>query len=364
MFGALYAYLQSFDSQHYKSFIEITLDKKYSPGDINVLFDYMPSKEIKSLEKYDLVFISNGPEPLAVATETMIELVKLDNVYILSNSYVIESHPLYHKIIWSPVNIQMCKNYWTNYFYPQYYENIKNKNLIRHSTLVAINGALRTNRYYFFNLLQSQVPAIRQYSNIGKTIQKLNHAHWESIHDKQFREYLNNQYTESKSVPDTYYDRSPVIGIDGEFGKVQPGYFIMPEYFTNSCVIFPESGWQNDELSITEKALKCFYAGSLPFPIGGAGINQLYNNIGFYTAWNLLPDKLKLFDQIKDHSIRYQMCIDAISWLQNNQSVFQTNKFLEITTKNKFNFLTCNSDYVAIDRLFKLIKTKLPIDLN
>jgi hypothetical protein len=229
---------------------------------------------------------------------------------------------------------------------------------------VAINGTPRTNRYYFFKLLQSKVSAIRQYSNLGNIIHRLNHAHWESIHDKQFREYINDQYIESESASEIYHDNSHVIGINGEFGKVHPGYFIMPEYFTNSCVIFPESSWQNNELSVTEKALKCFYAGSLPLPIGGANVNQLYNNIGFYTAWNLLPDNLKLFDQIEDHIARHQMCVDAINWLQENRSIFKTDKFSELTTKNKFNFLTCGPDNVAIGRLFDLIKTTLPVDIG
>ena len=164
--------------------------------------------------------------------------------------------------------------------------------------------------------------------------------------------------------PDHYYDLCPTIGIDGKFGKIAPGYFIMPEYFEYACVIFPESTWQNNELAITEKALKCFYTGSLPFPIGGANVNQLYNDIGFYTAWNLLPDNLKQFDQITDHVTRYQQAVVAVDWLNSNYAVFKSDQARSLINQNQYNFLICACDNISIKQLHDLIKTKLNIDFN
>jgi hypothetical protein len=365
IFDALYVFLQSLNSSNYQSMIDITMDATYSRDNLNILCDYMPNEySEQELTKYDLIFYCNGGEPLAVATDIMKKLLDHDNVFLIANSYLHESHQLAHKVFWYPHNIQTCRDYWTRNFYPQYFENIKNKNISRDSAPIAINGTIRTNRHYLFTLLKSHTPTIQQYSNIGKTVRLLNDAYWESMQDTKFKEWLNKKYNNfSSPEPDRYYDQSPTIGIDSKFGKIPPGYFIMPEYFKHPCVIFPESGWQNNELNITEKALKCFYAGSLPFPIGGANINRLYNDVGYYTAWNLLPIELKQFDQIEDHATRYQMAVAAITWLNNNRAVFQANEFATMTTENKLNFLTCKSNSIAVDKLFNLIKTKLAIDI-
>ena len=365
IFDALYAFLQNLNLPTYQSTINITFDATYSQNDLNILYDYMPNEySEQELTKYDLIFYCNGGEPLAVATDTMKKLLDRDNVFLISNSYLPKSHQLEHKVFWFPHDIQNCRDYWTRHFYPQYFENIKNKNISRESTSIAINGTIRTNRHYLFTLLKSHTPTIQQYSNIGKTVHLLNNAHWESGQDTKFREWLNIEFADiSQPEPDHYYDLSPVIGIDGKFGEIPPGYFIMPEYFKHPCVIFPESGWQNNELNITEKALKCFYAGSLPLPIGGANINQLYNDVGYYTAWNLLPIEFKQFDQIEDHAIRYQMAVTAITWLNNNREIFKTDEFGTMTAENKLNFLTCKSNSIAVNKLFNLIKTKLAIDI-
>jgi hypothetical protein len=204
-----------------------------------------------------------------------------------------------------------------------------------------------------------------QLSQFGTTVHKLNDVLWESTEDTQFRNWVNEKYQDiSTPQPDHYSVSSTTIGIDGKFGQVSPGFFIMPEYFEYSCVIFPESTWQNNELAITEKAVKCFYAGSLPFPIGGSNINQLYNDLGFYTAWNLLPDALKQFDQITDHAVRYQQAIIAIDWLNSNRSVFTDDQFESMINQNRFNFLTCKCDNTSVKKLHNIVQTLLNIDIS
>jgi hypothetical protein len=365
IFDAWYAFLQSLNSDNYCAPLEITIDAPYQVGDLNILYDNMPVNFLaQNLTKYDFIFFCNSVEPLEVATKTMVDLLDQNNVYLLTNSYLTESHPLFHKVIWFPINLIMCRDYWTRHFYPQYYENIKNRSINRKEELIAINGSVRTNRHYFFTLLQQHVPDIPQWSRISTVVHKLNDAHWESTEDTQFRNWVNERYQDTSiPQPDHYYDSSVTIGIDGRFGQVVPGYFVMPEYFEYSCVIFPESTWQNNELAMTEKALKCFYAGSLPFPIAGANVNQLYNKIGFYTAWNLLPKDMQMFDSILDHKIRYQQAAKAIQWLKNNAEVFGGPLFKEMTDANKIKFLTCDCDHIAISNfdqlLQKFLMTKL-----
>ena len=366
IFDTLYAFLQSLNSDNYRAPIEITVNAPYQFNDLNILYDNLPINCLEyDLAKYDFVFFCNNVESLQVATKTMCDYIDQNNVYLLTNSYLTKSHPLYHKVIWFPINIMMCRDYWTRHFYPQYHENIKNRSIDRKEELIAINGSVRTNRHHFFNLLRHQIPSILQLSQIGTTIHKLNDALWESAEDAQFRNWANEKYQDiSIPQPDQYYDSSPTIGIDGKFGSIPPGYFVMPEYFEYSCVIFPESAWQNNELAITEKALKCFYAGSLPFPIGGSNLNQLYNDIGFYTAWNLLPDTFKDFDQIADHAVRYQQAVAAIEWLNSNRSIFKSDWAISIIDQNRSNFLTCVCDNISVKQLYNLIMTKLNIDIN
>ena len=184
IFDALYAFLQSLNSDNYHAPIEITINAPYQPNDVNILYDYMPKSEIEQeLEKYNLVFFCNGSEPLTAATKIMADLINQENVYLITNSYLTVSHPLKHKIVWFPMSVALCRDYWTRNFYPQCYENIKNRLLDRKQELIAINGSVRTNRYYFFNLLRHHIPSILQLSQFGTTVHKLNDVLWESTED-------------------------------------------------------------------------------------------------------------------------------------------------------------------------------------
>jgi hypothetical protein len=147
----------------------------------------------------------------------------------------------------------------------------------------------------------------------------------ESFDDTEFKEWVNNQYSNLivRNQKSGYNDHSDVAGINGNFGTWPLGYRILKEYFTYRVVVFPESTWQNNEMAITEKSCKCFFAGSLPWPVGGSNLNFLYNQVGFFTAWNLIPKELQKFDSVTDHRKRYQQQALAIEWLSNNMDVFE-----------------------------------------
>jgi hypothetical protein len=138
------------------------------------------------------------------------------------------------------------------------------------------------------------------------------------------------------------------LGIDQKFGTIPVGFFHLPLYFENYCVVFPETTWQNNELCITEKAIKCFYSECLPLPVGGSKVNQLYNKIGFYTAWNLLPVELQEFDNTVDHKLRYLQLSHAVKWLSDNPLVFVSDQYKEMVQQNKINFLTCDCGHLTV----------------
>ena len=203
------------------------------------------------------------------------------------------------------------------------------------------------------------IPELVDQSGYNCDIQEVPDSQWETNEDEAYKIYVNNLYQQRKIHTqenwNQYYNNSIIVGVGHKFGSIPPGYFHLPLYYENSCVVFPETSWQNNELCITEKSLKCFYAQSLPFPISGANVNQLYNQVGFYTAWNLLPDELKVFDSVADHEVRQRGSINAIRWLHNNPEVFNSLKFIEYTRQNKEQFLTCHCDSIAVQNFDNLM---------
>ena len=324
--------------------------------DLSILLSYMGHQVTDETTKhYDIVLICNGSEPLAVANPQIKQLLTNDNVYLIANSYLMD-HELQSKVIWFPVNFTMCRDYWTRHFYPQFYDVAEFEKLPRTNNISVITGANRANRSHFFSELYSAVPQLTDSSKFGQPIEKLVDSQWETSEDQAYRIYVNGLYHPPTKYHNEYYDNLITIGIDNKFGEIPPGYFQLPLYYENSCVIFPEASWQNNELSVTEKSIKCFYAGSVPFPIGGANINYLYNKIGFYTAWNLLPEELKRFDSMTNHVERVHACIKAIKWLANHPEVFDTPEFVYYTQQNKINALTCRCDNLAVEKFDQLIK--------
>jgi hypothetical protein len=346
MFDAWYAFKQS--QSKYKTDIEVSITPERQSADLNILFSYNPS-HLKTNE-YDLVFFCNGGETLQVGTDYMQQHLEKDNCYLIANSYVTVDHQLHDKIVWFPHNIQTCRDFWTRHFYPQYFENAVNQNLNRTESIMIINGENRSWRNHVF----SQLGNINTHSLLSRAVTTTNHAPWESTQDTEYREFVNEQYSLERPK-DNYYTNAVDIGIDKKFGPANPGYFVMPEYYTHHCVVFPESTWQNNELAITEKALKCFYAGSIPFPVGGANINALYNKLGFSTAWNLLPKDMRAYDSNTHHASRVEQTVNAIRWLSLNSNVFHSTECNAMQQHNFAQFLNNQIEHDAILKLDRVL---------
>ena len=357
---AWYAYRQS-TSDRYVNQIQYVFDDIHTVTghDLSIFCDYMPSHlDDKIIDTYDMVLICNGGEPLEVANPFIKHVLETHhNVYFVVNALLTDDHELKHRTIWFPDALQTCRDYWTRHFYPQYYENIKSQDLPRQKILQVITGSNRANRHYFFESLKSQVGDLPMHSKINTELNELADCQWETKEDCEFREWLNPHYNvQGKEISnENYYSEKITVGINGKFGSILPGYFILPMFFENHCIIFPDTSWINNQLCLTEKALKCFYSGSLPMPVSGANVNALYNQIGFYTAWNLLPEQHKNFDSELDHRRRYRNLIDAVKWLWENPDVFESPQFQQFTSHNKLNFLTCKSDAAAIKAFDALI---------
>lgn len=357
IFDELYAYRQSLN-EDYTSDWEITFNE--SSADLNILYASMPDADINS-EGYDIIIFSNGDEPLSVLTETMVEYKDKNNVYFLINGYLTEDHNVYNTVIWHSSDLMLARDLWTRGFYPYFYQNIEKFSMNRSPTIGAINGANRTVRAYFFDNLIKTTNIKPRESIIDQRVINTNISLIESSEDTSFRLYLEQKYANmiSQEAQETHYDHiynMPSLGINGKFGEIQIGYYFTDEFFVDSCIIFPETSWQNNELALTEKAMKCFYAGSLPFPVGGAFTNQLYNKLGFKTSWNLLPKKYQEFDSIINHRTRIKKQVQAVEWLQENNDIFLSDQFVEMTRSNRDNMLLCKPDVISIKQINNIIE--------
>lgn len=347
LFDKWYAYRQSlFDNG--LADVSITFDPQPKSNCLNIWFEYMPTHLTPRAFDHDFIWLCNGGEPTIKGTLAMQKWLEHDRVYLCCDGLVTNDHPLVSKIIWFPHDPLNVHDYWTRSFYPQFY-TLHDARSAERLPLVGINGSNRTWRHLFWSLVSKHLPHIpvrNSYPQLKETTQ----SQWESAEDNKFRQYLIESFPNSmlEEQDNGYYSNSSMVGINGKFGSIPPGYFFIDEYFDFNCVIFPETTWQNDELCLTEKGLKCFYAESLPMPVGGRHVNALYNSLGFSTAWNLLPKDLQVYDSIEDHVLRYQKMVQAIQWLDTNSHVLECDLAREMKVKNKIKVLTTSIDHKVV----------------
>lgn len=351
LFDRFYAYRQSLHAD-YQSDVEIDFGSPECNA-INIAFAYMPRRDFCHLNSYDLVFLDNASEPLEVANPFIKKLLANDKVFLLSGAHLAKCHALCSKVIPLNCNIRLSHDVMVRGFYPQYYQrataNRKNSGHICY-----INGANRSNRQYMMDLLSKiQIPIK---SSLSQGIVELPECQWEDHYDHEFRTFVNSRYDTRHHRTD-YYDNSITVGINGVYGLVNPGYFMMDEYLAYRCVMFPESHWINDELFMTEKIFKCFVAGAIPWPVAGAGTHRMYNQMGYQTAWNLLPAKHQKFDQEPDHIKRYDKIIKAAEWLLQNSDVLDSRVAHDIAEHNRTNFFTNTIDTITVSRLQEVLQS-------
>jgi len=365
------AYKQSQNKhQNYQSGVEICIDSvtDTQSTDINIGWYESPTAiDSGDADDFDLIFVTCGQHHLEVCTETMYELIGTKpHCYFVTGSYLASDHPYHHKTVCAPMVLNAMA-YYTRPFYPQYFDRRFPSST--RAPLIFINGQNRVNREYVIRKLKQKVPELPIINNFDSQLERLQTSFFETEHDQLFRDTLNSSIEnfdyadlQNKSA---YYDRSIEVGLDGSHGRVAPGYFILDLYYKHHCVIFPETTWLNDEVFITEKIIKCLVSKSIPWPIAGSNTHQLYNDLGYQTAWNLLPDYLKSFDNTKDHAQRSELQAESIRWSDANPSIWSSQKAQDIREQNYNNFFSNTHDRMGVEKLDELItsvqhrKTKL-----
>jgi hypothetical protein len=335
---------------------------KAKNADKKILFSSMPSRVDHDFNEFDLVLFSNADEPTTVATDCLIENLGHPKARLIANAWVHQSHPLSQKILPFNNDFLVSRQYWTNAFFPQYHNHQSKKKYPRTKDFVFVNGQNRSWRQYAMEELLNHVPRLTCHSVLSSIIHETNDAPWETSEDTAFREFTNNRYAIIRNTHTSYYDDSilvkipsTVVGLPHGDCSIPPGYFIMDLYYQYRCVIFPESNWKNYEASPTEKIAKCFFSKSLPWPVGGAKINQIYNTLGFQTAWNLLPASLQTYDDEVDHVKRYHKMAQALCWLVDNPAVLDSNEYRQILEQNYTYFLCNELDSRSVSNLTTLL---------
>jgi len=345
LINQLSSYVQTLYADHgYRQILNINFvnetDIKFDADAVNILSLTMPANHlIDNIDLYDIILIDNGGESLCTSTLSTLKLLQRPNVYLVANSILEDTHPWKNKVLFFADDLPKCRNYFTNPQYPQYYEQYTHFTGRREGILL-INGVNRSWRNYIIEMIQHAIPTVKLVSNFSSSIAGTDESFFESKEDTHFRNVVNNLYPILHEESGEYHNNHIMIN-NGD--AVALGYFFIPEYYEHSCVLFPETSWLNGELCLTEKALKCFYSNTFPMPIGGARINYLYNQIGYYTAWNLLPADLAEYDNILDHRERYALLTHAVKWLSDNPKVFESTRAIDWLNKNKLNFLTHDS---------------------
>lgn len=356
LFDRWYAYKQSQDaeSEKFKTNVQIEFGSP-EPSAINIALGYMPQSDFLDFESYDFVFFDNAGEPLETATEYIAQTLGHDKTYFVCGAFLSDDHPLKAKIIPYNHNIRLVHDCMTRGFYPQYYHR-SSCNYEPNKNMIFINGANRSWRRYFIDCMLSAGVAIDIKSSLGDSLFETAQCAFEDPYDLSFRQKLVNLYPNATVQDYDYYAKSVKVGIDEKFGEVPIGYFLMKEYYQYHCVVFPETAWINHQHNATEKIYKCCVAGTVPFPISGAKIHQLYNAHGYQTAWNLLPTSLQKFDDELDHDKRYQLIVQAISWLADNPDIWQSDAAVQLRQHNQNNFYKNTIDLISVKKLDQVLR--------
>lgn len=325
-------------NNNYQSDIEIQIghNLEKTANSLDIGWYYMPEENIDPKE-FDLNILDAGQHHFEVCVPSMYEAItNYKNCYFTHSSYTENTYPNFEKLIYCP-NMWKFQTWYGLAMYPTYFEDIE-KDLKERKNLIWIAGQGRPNRYLIQDFLKLTCKDLIDFRSNNFTPQDTLLDSWfETEDDTKFREFVNLNYSipnEGHFWSKNYYSSGINVGINNKFGNLKAGNLILDEYKNFKCVIFSESAWLNDTIQLTEKIVKCFVTKTIPWPIGGANTDLLYNKLGFQTAWNLLPEQLQLYNYEKDHVKRHQMCANAVAWLARNYEVLTSTKAYNLVENN------------------------------
>jgi hypothetical protein len=330
----------------YRLDVNITFSDVVVPDSTNImvigLMDHIDPADHPDV---DLFLLDNNGESLEVSSDLFRELMLgRTDCWLVCGSYVQGDQTWQQRMISWNHNHTMTADAMTRAFYPQYHD-VRISRHQRDRSMIYCNGQNRAWRQYWMHLM-NQHCHIDVRNTLSTTAMPVLHCAWESTEDQLFREWLNGRPWVTELDQPYEWCNAVAIGIEQggqpKFGHVLAGYTMLDLYYQYHCVIYPESSWINDQLFVTEKTFKCLVAGAIPWPISGAGTNRMLDTIGVRTAWHLLPQELRSWDQEQDHRARYRAQSEAVAWAAAHPDIWISAEADQIRAHNRAWFY-CNS---------------------
>lgn len=321
----------------------------------NILFLSMPETIPWDLDQFNLVLVDNTDEPFGRGTQAMYDIVEqVPHARLLCNAILPQNHAWQDRVISTCIMWEQHRRFYIESVYPARYEVFtKNTNTKK---IVYINGRNRTTREYWTRLIQGVAPQIPHHNVLHNgTCSETSFCFRESAADTEFRIWVNQMYANDLHNNDPA-DQWPELpsGVEGRYGSTDFGDHFIDAFRQHRVIVYHESQWQNDQLSLNEKSLKCFMHRKWAFPVAGASTHRMYGQLGFVTAWQLLPPEHQEFDDIEDHRQRYQQQAQAVKWLYDNfPDVILTDRANQLLVDNQARCMLVSSQ--AGMELFNII---------
>jgi hypothetical protein len=306
------------------------------PDTVNILFLSMPDSVPDDLDLYHLVLLDNADEAFGRGTEIMYQILyQHQHSFLVCNSLLHPDHFRYSRLHSRIITTMLHWNYHRRaYIEPMFAPSreYQTPTPLRGS-MIYINGRNRSWREHITCTLRSQVPRLAQHNILhNHSVSETKFVWYEDSYDTQAREYFNTQYCNHQTNSEPPEQRWPSLpmGVAGRFGQLEFYDRFFPAFRQHHVIVYPESTWQNNILSLNEKSLRCFLHQRWAMPFGGANMHALFQQQGLATAWVLLPPELAVFDQCLDHVQRWQQQCTALNWLLDHPEVFDS-EFAQMT---------------------------------
>jgi len=298
-----------------------------------------------NVDQYDLIALDNGDEPFGVGDRMLYNILDtVPHARLLCNSILPADHPYKNRIINTSINWGHHRRYYVESVFPQSYEL---DDIYKPLTgMIYVNGRNRSVREFLTGVLQEHVPDMPHHNDLHNGIvDSIGQYFHETAEDTKFREWTNGSYANNKMNPMPPPKRWPPLpaGVEGRYGATFFEDRIIDVVRNNQTIVYPETTWQNGQIALTEKPLRCFINRKFSMPVGGAYTHQLYNDIGFKTVWHLLPPEHQKFDSILDHQARYVQQAKAIQWLWQNPEIFKSDLAEKILIDNQVRCMLISS---------------------
>jgi len=302
------------------------------------------SKDKKMLDNnidvFDLIICNNNMEHSMAMNADVLRYLKNKPVYLVMGSFLSTNHSLYNKVISFSEDWVNCMMWYNSYLSLIRY-NAHNNTTKDKGKITYIGGQLRSWRKFVLDHLPNNIDILQT----SKTVVTTNDILVTDVKTQNFINYCNDLYevsgTNVTHEENVHMTRLSFGRKSSHTGGASQGYFIMPEYHSSECIIYPESTLVNNEVFPTEKLWKCVISNAHWIMFAGCNSYSLMKKQGLISILSLTPYGID-FDSIPDHAERYKQQMKGIEYIANHRKIFNTQDATDIL-KNNYNAFYANT---------------------